>query len=1139
MAREPLGPTDAVELASDRGFQSELASLRAKATLSELLGAPPDYRWAYTAERAVRNTTALHLVLRRAAKNLRRLGEMAGPARVTAQAWESLAAVEERAARPTALMNAAVAYEIAGYQANAACLARLSAPPEAWSTEPTVEGLASAFVQRLLLRVVIGADRLARKPDSLVDLEDETDLGLTMGAALGARGLDSAARYLLSGEPSHLSEAAQLLRLAADGFAELGDIRRSNLMSNVESLLPVVESRSTWTVLADTVPGNLRWQRYLRVLARGLGSRVLDSRSVSELWPSQLSALQGGLFDADTNRVVKLPTSSGKTRVAEMAIVHTLTTRPTSRCLYVAPFRALVSEVHESFANLFADLGYAATTVPGSYDDDVLDQIILADDQVFVLTPEKLDLVLRLAPEALAGVELIVLDEGHIVGDSGRGARYELLVARLRRRLPHARLLLLSAVIPQRTLEDFAAWLGADDRHVVESGWRPSIQRLAQLEWSSQRGVGVLRYDSAEGEALARFLPNLIRQRRFEYVHPDTGRTRRPVFPESNNKSQVAAALAYELAAQGPVLVFCAQTDWAQAAGNALAARIELAGRVGEAVPTVFSPADPPRSYVVAVEWLGEDDPTTRLLRFGIGVHHGRQPEAVRNAIEEDFRNRRLAVLAATTTLAQGVNLPVRTVIIHSVWRYDEDTEARIRLPARDYWNIAGRAGRAGEETEGTIIHIVSSPQDRDDFAYYRSVRGDVEPVVSALYELLVDLIDGRISSEDAAKKLDAELLALLVEEAAPELDDASLRDIIGGSLVGVQARRSGRETRALVGSMIAGARGIARRVPDEETRKLFSSTGLRTSSCSSIADHARGHRETLVHLLTAADYGNLSELATLLLEGLGNLEEMQPRTAYAGDIHDLLARWLEGRPVADEVAEATAAENVSRFIEEYFAYLLPWGISGYLRIAAHVLEVDPLSRVTAGLPSLVKYGVPTLEAAWAMASGVAGRRAAMVLAGLYSAEAAEPNPRDLRRWLGDLNPEELMEEYEIPASVLADVSRALLRVSQSPALARLDEGTPLLPLTTGVRAFRRALPMVGSLRADGRLRLRRDYDSPHRNATVVEADGQVLGYLRRTDAQAVAPELDAGLSVEARLLTVEERPDGRPWLNIELFEAP
>jgi len=1066
MAREPFETEDALELATDRGFQTELAGLRAKATLTELLGAPPDYRWAYTAERAGRNTTALHLALKRAAKDLSRLAQLAGPAQITAQAWESLAAVEERTVRPTALMNAAVAYEFAGYQANAACLARLSVPPESWSVEPTLEGLASAFVQRLLLRVAASAQVLDQMPDSVGDLQDE-ELGSRMGEALGARGLALAGRYLLSGNSSYLSDSAEILHLAATGFAELGDVRRSNLMSNLEALLPVVESRSTWAVLHDVVPENLRWQRYLRVLARGLGQRVLDSRSISELWPSQLAALRGGLLDPDANKVVKLPTSSGKTRVAEMAIVHMLTTRPGARCLYVAPFRALVSEVEESFASLFVDLGYAATTVPGGYEDGVLDQVILAEDQILVLTPEKLDLILRLAPDALSGVELIVLDEGHIVGDRGRGARYELLIARLRRRLPNARLMLLSAVIPQQTLEDFAGWLGADPGHVVESEWRPSVQRLAQLEWSTQSGTGILRYDPSEGEALARFLPNLIRQRRFEYVHPATGRSRRPIFPESSNKSQVAAALVYELAPQGPVLIFCAQTDWARAVGNALAARIELAGHVGEQIPPIFSPVEPPRSYIVAKEWLGEGDPTTRLLRLGIGIHHGRQPEAVRNAIEEDFRNRRLAVLAATTTLAQGVNLPVRTVVIHSVWRYDEETQSRTRLPARDYWNIAGRAGRAGEETEGTIIHIASTRQDREDFDYYRSVRGNVEPVISALYELLSDLVAARISSEAVASRLDAELLALLVEEAAGELDEEALGDMMGRSLVGVQARRNHQPTRLLLESMAAGARQISEQVPDQEMRQLFSSTGLRTSSCVAIAEHVRTHARTIAHLLADADYGDVDELAGLLLEGLGTLEEMQPRTAYGGETRGLLARWLEGRPVAEEVAEGAEAEDVSRFIEESFAYLLPWGISAYLRIAAQLLDVESLSSVSAGLPSLVKYGVPTLEAAWAMAAGVAGRQAAILLAGLYTAEAAEPSPSGLRRWLGDLNPEELMEDYDIPAGVFADVSRALLRVRQSPALARLDEGIPLFPLTTGVRAFRRARGVVASLRSD------------------------------------------------------------------------
>src|SRR6266536_5585443 len=117
----PLG------LASDRGFRSELAALRAKATLKQLLGQAPDYRWSYTAERAVRNATALHLAVRRLAQtDFGRVDDMRDAARVAAQAWEGLAALEERTSRATALMNAAVGYELAGYQANAACLARAS-----------------------------------------------------------------------------------------------------------------------------------------------------------------------------------------------------------------------------------------------------------------------------------------------------------------------------------------------------------------------------------------------------------------------------------------------------------------------------------------------------------------------------------------------------------------------------------------------------------------------------------------------------------------------------------------------------------------------------------------------------------------------------------------------------------------------------------------------------------------------------------------------------------------------------------------------------------------------------------------------------------------------------------------------------
>src|SRR5206468_3081482 len=121
---------------------------------------------------------------------------------------------------------------------------------------------------------------------------------------------------------------------------------------------------------------------------------------------------------------------------------------------------ALANEIEESFANLFHDLGYAASTVPGGYDQDEMGESLAATDDVLVLTPEKLDLLFRLRSDLLDQVVLIVIDEGHIVADRQRGPKFELLVSRLRRRIPDARFLMMSAVVPDATLRDFALWLG-------------------------------------------------------------------------------------------------------------------------------------------------------------------------------------------------------------------------------------------------------------------------------------------------------------------------------------------------------------------------------------------------------------------------------------------------------------------------------------------------------------------------------------------------------------------------------------------------------------------------------------------------------------------------------------------------------
>jgi hypothetical protein len=172
------------------------------------------------------------------------------------------------------------------------------------------------------------------------------------------------------------------------------------------------------------------------------------------------------------------------------------------------------------------------------------------------------------------------------------------------------------------------------------------------------------------------------------------------------------------------------------------------------------------------------------------------------------------------------------------------------------------------------------------------------------------------------------------------------------------------------------------------------------------------------------------------------------------------------------------------------------------------------------------------------MSAGVPDRQWAILLARLYSSQVKETSPGGFRRWLGNLDPEELAEDHGVPEASLTTLSRAIFRRTQNPALARLDEGQPLLPLVVTIRVSRSGAAVIGALRPGETLIVARDYESPYRNATYVQSEGHMLGYLRLGDALLVAPELDAGLAVEANFLSVEAADADRPRLNLELREA-
>lgn len=1140
----------ALSLVRDPSFQREAAQIQAKALLSEVADEAPSYRWTYLPHRVIRNAVLGTLDLQSVATQYpeRIEGDLSDAARNLAFVWEHLARLHEGTREELALLNAAVNYELAGYQANAAYLARLLEQSLANQPGPTLFDMSILFLQRRLLQLRRVAETAQTEPEG--DGRWNASLVEALATALVGSAFSHTLRFSLRGESSGLGEAVENLDRAESLYSSLRLVEETNLVRSIRSLLPVMERRATWTLLPDLAPDRPKWRRYLKLLARGVGANLLRGSSITELWPSQIAAIDQGLLKTNSSKVVKMPTSAGKTRIAELAIIHTLVNDPEARCVYVAPYRALVAELEQSLLNLLSDLGYRVSTVTGTYESDDFEDLLLRQTDVLVTTPEKLDLLFRTQPEVLSDARLFVLDEAQIVHEPRRGIKFELLIARLKNRLPEARFLTLSAVLPQETLEDFARWFNASPREdVLSSLWRPSIQRYAKLEWTGQ--AGVMRYapDAEAREDIQilpqLFVPGVIRQRVFEYVNPESGRINRRKFPDGNNKAQIAAELAYKFAELGPVLVFCSQPNFAKAVAKALQERLRLMSLIGENIPSYFEGNASTRSALLADEWLG-DRSIVSLLESGIGIHYGSLPNAVRSAVETDFRQRKLRVLVATNTLAQGVNMPVRTVVIHSVWRYVEDAQQRIS--AHDYWNAAGRAGRAGEETEGLIIHIATKERDEKDFRYYLDRRQNVEPIESALLQRLVDLIQGRLSEEAFRISLDPEILALLVEEASEDSLEDVVREVLDGTLLEIQAPRA-HLTRIQIDSLhslfVEIANTIVERTPDSERRRVYSYTGLSTASCRAMTDYTNNNRTLVEDLLLHGDTSRLDELIELLLSATLDVPEMHSNREVSASYADLLRRWMEGVAVGDLMhefgGELGSPEELGSFIDDLFGYRLPWGASGYIRVASEVLGIDPeaMPEYVRFLPSMVKYGLPEVEACWAMSAGIPSRQVAIEVAAMYRREVETVNYEGFLEWLNDLNSERLHREFGLKSPVLEDVSRAIFISASNPTLRQLEDLAQYLPRVVDLRRVQYENRLLAAFRVgpEDKLELVRDYDDMvDRNAIVVRSSGRMIGYLPRQAAQILAPEMDTGTAFDATLFEIES--EGFPRVSVRITQS-
>ncbi|WP_423751330.1 DEAD/DEAH box helicase [Salinirarus marinus] len=400
-----------------------------------------------------------------------------------------------------------------------------------------------------------------------------------------------------------------------------------------------------------------------------LSGEVIDhfeSRGIEDLYPPQAAAVEAGVTDGE-RLVAAIPTASGKTFVAELAMLTA-----DGPALYIVPLRALAREKYETFDAL---PGVSVGISTGDFDSSAES---LAGHDVVVATSEKVDSAIRNGADWISDLACVVVDEVHLLGSEGRGPTLEVTLSTLQRRTPGVQIVALSATVANP--DEIADWL---DATLVETTWRPVDLRTGVY------ADGTVNFD--DGTTL------------------DVG--------ASEDATEATVALV---------------ADAVESGGQSVA--FVRSRREAETLAERLAEADVAAAPDVAADVRDLDGTATgrRLAdcaSAGVAFHHAGLRNAHRVAVETAFRNRDLAVICATPTLAAGVNVPARRVVVRDQRRY---TGAGMEwLPTLEVHQMCGRAGRPHLDPYGEAV-LVGDENTREELRT-RYVEAGPEAVESKL----------------------------------------------------------------------------------------------------------------------------------------------------------------------------------------------------------------------------------------------------------------------------------------------------------------------------------------------------------------------------------------------------------------------
>lgn len=790
-------------------------------------------------------------------------------------------------------------------------------------------------------------------------------------------------------------------------------------------ILSSFQESSLWTTISPLLPESELVKKYIRLLS-------FFKTPVTEMWQSQTAALPMALGD-NNGAVINLRTSGGKTRVAEVSILKALSEDVNTKVLYLAPFRSLSFEIEQSLNKTFAPLGITVSQLYGGSTANASDFDLIQESQIIIATPEKAKALIRCGSEIEKSIKLIVIDEGHLLGANERNIRNEMFFTHINEYAlrKNIRVLLLSAVLPNA--DELAQWIAGDANLVAKSDWKPSLERLGLLLWDGQR----VRLEW-KGE-IESFNPNFITSKPLGY-----GRRRNP-FP--NTKNEAVAATAVRLTQNGTVMIFTARAN----SVNGLAESVLLAlGR--DADDYCWSQSEWDIFKAICKEELSKDDIILKAARKGIICHSNNLPNLVRIAIERLMRSTSPLIIIATTTLGQGVNVGISTVIIATPYWSNEP------INHRDFWNICGRAGRAFIDSEGKILYAIDTKETtqrsrwsiNNDYSLAKNYFDNqkMNTVKSGLFvalktiiniaqradvdfELLLELMANnslydKLNEENSERLrwildfLDDELLAMHEEFNTNDAIDW-VDDVFRNSLAIIQAQEESDKHLRL---LRARTTVLINEFKNESDRKKVIASSLPLSVSKAVLENIEFFREIANDFSSEATLFGTSTWLNMISKFVDKIEQWVNKNATTvldniptQERLDLMRPlWLGGVSLVKINDVCADADTIAK---EYYGYILPWIVNAIAQMFDKDLEME-IHETYTNTAKLIELGLPDTDATAIYLAGVRSRSVSIELAQILNL-ATIPSLIEIRRMLADLSRDDVSEQAQVWLDLFSD----------------------------------------------------------------------------------------------------------------------